>query len=403
MPWVKKGRRTVWVNPSSTGGSTRKAAKKAAKIVTSPKGSFATQPAPAPKVAPSKPKRIERIQRQYRKGKRTLPGLDTEQSRIAGRVLEQGERAGATRKELVAAAETGLVETGFRNVPESQSDLDSAGWRQERGSIYGRGPKGHMNVRASAKRFFSETAEAGRGKGSTAGTLAQAVQRSAFPERYDQRRSEARKIVKAYTRGKRSGPKKLGGPWEGAQRAVLSKVPRSFRPEGRGDKRTPAENTSVGGSSTSDHLTTNRASYAADLPADDKLARRIAKNLGLKSHTGTQTVTKDGYRYQLIWQDKGHYDHIHLGAQWTGQPSSGGTASPATGTGGSAPGEPSPTAPFAGPTSRAGRSPAARRRNRERKRLLKDILSRRVYDTEESDKPSRARRTTRRTKVKLGL
>src|SRR5690606_39799810 len=114
-------------------------------------------PPPAPtQPVKSKPKltraqRIERIQRQYLKGKRTLPGLDTEQTRIAARVLEQGERAGATRKELVAAAETGLVESGFRNVPESQSDLDSAGWRQERGSIYGRGPKGHMNVRASAR------------------------------------------------------------------------------------------------------------------------------------------------------------------------------------------------------------------------------------------------------------
>src|SRR5690606_31013372 len=172
------------------------------------------------------------------KGRRTLPGLDTEQTRVAARVLEQGERAGATRKELVAAAETGLVESGMRNL--DYGDRDSLGWRQERASIY----PNPRNLKASAKRFFSETAAAGRGKGVTAGTLAQSVQRSAFPERYDERRSEARKIVKAYTRGKKVGPKKLPGPWEGAQRAVLSKIPRSFRPEGRGDKRTPAENTS---------------------------------------------------------------------------------------------------------------------------------------------------------------
>src|SRR5690606_5867040 len=126
-------------------------------------------------------------------------------------------------------AESGMANLAYR-------DRGARGWRHERASLY----PNPRNVKASAKRFFQETAAAGRGKGVTAGTLAQSVQRSAYPERYDERRSEARKIVKAYTRGKKVGPKKLPGPWEGAQRAVLSKIPRSFRPEGRGDKRTPA-------------------------------------------------------------------------------------------------------------------------------------------------------------------
>src|SRR5690606_11825910 len=182
-------------------------------------------------LAKSKPKltraqRIERIQRQYLKGKRTLPGLDTEQTRVAARVLEQGERAGATRKELVAAAATGLVESGMRNL--DYGDRDSLGWRQGRASLY----PNPRHVKASAKRFFQEPAAAGRGKGVTAGTLAQAVQRSAHPERYDQRRKEARKIVKAYTRGKKVGPRKLPGPYEGSRRFVRQLVGTKVR----GDK-----------------------------------------------------------------------------------------------------------------------------------------------------------------------
>jgi hypothetical protein len=114
-------------------------------------------------------------------------------------------------------------------------------------------------------------------------------------------------------------PKKKPGPWAGSQKAVLSKVPQATRPEGRGDKRTPEENSSVGGATNSDHLTTNQRSYAADLPAEDGVARHIAKKLGLSSHTGTNQVVKNGYQYTLIWQDEGHYDHIHLGAEYVGK------------------------------------------------------------------------------------
>jgi uncharacterized membrane protein YgcG len=114
-------------------------------------------------------------------------------------------------------------------------------------------------------------------------------------------------------------PKKKPGPWAGSQKAVLSKVPEATRPEGRGDKRTPAENSSVGGATNSDHLTTNQRSYAADLPAQDSVAQHIAKKLGMGSHTGTNQVVKNGYQYTLIWQDEGHYDHIHLGAEYVGK------------------------------------------------------------------------------------
>ena len=127
-----------------------------------------------------------------------LPGLGPEESRVARKVLKTGAKLGATKKEKLAAAETGLVESGFKNL--SYGDADSAGWRQER-SMYYPNP---TNVKASAKRFFTETKTdtgGGRGRGETAGQLAQTVQASAFPERYDEHKPEAAAILHAFNKG----------------------------------------------------------------------------------------------------------------------------------------------------------------------------------------------------------
>lgn len=110
--------------------------------------------------------------------------------------------------------------------------------------------------------------------------------------------------------------------WGGAVDAIHAVVPKEFWGAMRGDKRTPSENASVGGASDSDHLTTNTQTFAGDFSVPSeiteeqawKLARAAAKKLGVPP-TGTQTVEKDGYRYQLIWQDEGHYDHVHIGAE----------------------------------------------------------------------------------------
>jgi cell wall-associated NlpC family hydrolase len=109
-------------------------------------------------------------------------------------VLRRGVKAGATRKEKLAAAETGLVESGFQNLPGGTSD--SQGWRQERASIY----PNPRNVKAGARRFFSEAKEQ---SGATAGELAANVQRPAeqYRGRYDEVKPEANAILKATERG----------------------------------------------------------------------------------------------------------------------------------------------------------------------------------------------------------
>lgn len=143
---------------------------------------------------------LKRLETKARRSNGPLPGLTPQQSKVARTVLRRGDKAGATRKEKLAAAETGLVESSFQNLPGG--DADSEGWRQERTSIYGTGPTGPRNVKASADRFYREaTSDPGTRNAPTAGALAQATQGSAFPERYDERKPEANAILKATERG----------------------------------------------------------------------------------------------------------------------------------------------------------------------------------------------------------
>jgi hypothetical protein len=102
---------------------------------------------------------------------------------------------------MLALFETALVETNMRNlanpkVPSSLlyphdglgTDHDSVGIMQQRpgwGSVRER-----MNVAISARKFLAK-AMAKQGGYSTAGRLAQAVQVSAFPDKYDKRRNDA--------------------------------------------------------------------------------------------------------------------------------------------------------------------------------------------------------------------
>jgi hypothetical protein len=263
---------------------------------------------------------VSKIRQKFAKGKRALPGLDTGQTKVAAKVLKTGVKSGASKKELLAATETGIVESGLRNL--KYGDADSEGFRQERTSIYG--PKHATSVKLSAQDFFSETA--GASKSGTAGQLAQAVQRSAFPERYDQVKSQAKPIVKAYLHGKAPAKlKQLPGPWSGSRSAVAKglKGVSGFK----GGKRTPAENASVGGSPTSDHLTSNKAAYAKDIPATGSqgtaIAHKVASNLGIKNlQTGTYnwytSPKAPGYRFQILWQVEGHFDHVHVGAEYVG-------------------------------------------------------------------------------------
>jgi hypothetical protein len=99
--------------------------------------------------------------------------------------------AGASPVERLALWEAGIVESGLRNL--SYGDRDSVGVLQER-SHYGSVAR-RMNPFLAAMRFLREAAALRPWRGS-AGMLAQAVQRSAFPGRYDQVAGQARQYLR---------------------------------------------------------------------------------------------------------------------------------------------------------------------------------------------------------------
>lgn len=169
----------------------------------------------------------EKAQAAEPKGKARPPGplpflAMPEQQRNARIVLREGERAGASRKEKLAAITTGLVETGGFENP-SGGDADSAGWRQERAMYY----ENPTNVAASARRFFAEAKSDPAipgGGGETPGELAQTIQGSAFPERYGERLPEAKQILRAYNqtgvRQRKPLPKKIKTRYKAAVTAA---------------------------------------------------------------------------------------------------------------------------------------------------------------------------------------
>ncbi len=79
--------------------------------------------------------------------------LDREQQSIVRTLLAEGQKIrdpSVRRKYERAAVQTGLVESGLRNL--GGGDADSAGWRQERASLY----SNPTSVKDSARRFRQE-------------------------------------------------------------------------------------------------------------------------------------------------------------------------------------------------------------------------------------------------------
>jgi hypothetical protein len=87
-------------------------------------------------------------------------------------------------------------------------------------------------------------------------------------------------------------------------------------------KRTPAHNAAIGGSESSDHLTTKLFTFARDFPtfSGEAAARALAAALGNTSWQpnsfATFDVVVDGhtFRIQILWGSGiDHGDHVHVG------------------------------------------------------------------------------------------
>ncbi len=125
-----------------------------------------------------------------------LPGAAFTGGAASGNVirlaLAQARRMAASFKVTLALIEAGIVESGLRNL--AYGDRDSLGFLQQRPS---QGWAHPMNISYASWDFLRRAIPI-QGRYSTAGRLAQAVQRSAFPARYDQRQAQALGILHAY-------------------------------------------------------------------------------------------------------------------------------------------------------------------------------------------------------------
>lgn len=107
---------------------------------------------------------------------------------IAEIIFTIGEEMNVSDKCMLAAFEAAIVESGMRNLPYGH--LDSLGVFQQRPSQGWGTPEQILDPRYAAAKFF-QTCKTTPQNG-TAGQLAQDVQRSLYPDRYDQVEPQAR-------------------------------------------------------------------------------------------------------------------------------------------------------------------------------------------------------------------
>lgn len=127
-----------------------------------------------------------------------------EQLGVASTIIRVGKSLGASNRDIITALMAGIVESGLRNL--SYGDRDSVGVFQQRnawGSFEQR-----TNVAESARMFFQGGHGGQRGlfdiknrNSMSMGQAAQAVQVSAFPDRYDKHADEATKLLGASPKG----------------------------------------------------------------------------------------------------------------------------------------------------------------------------------------------------------
>lgn len=130
--------------------------------------------------------------------------LDREQHKVLVEAYHEATNLGASAREKKALTEALIVESGIRNL--SYGDRDSRGPLQQRVS------QGwlHPNSVKLAVRDFLKHARANQGLQGSAGKLAQSVQRSAFPSRYDAKADEANQLLQRYGNGGNSSSRQHG-------------------------------------------------------------------------------------------------------------------------------------------------------------------------------------------------
>lgn len=143
------------------------------------------------------------------------PGTGTPDLEVAKIVYMTGRSLRARDKVMLAAFEAALVESGMENL--NHGDRDSLGVFQQRPSQGWGTPEQVTNVAYASRQFFTRAiANDKKNPSYTAGQLAQSVQISAYPDRYDEREDQARKLIERTVKvlrkpSKPQVPEKPGG------------------------------------------------------------------------------------------------------------------------------------------------------------------------------------------------
>lgn len=137
-------------------------------------------------------------------------------SSVLAALLRTASRLGASPKERKALIEAGIVESGLRNL--NYGDRDSLGVLQQRPS-QGWGTSAQVRDPVYAATQFLTRAKKANRADLSAGELAQAVQRSAFPARYDAVGSRAERLL--------GGSRSAGGSSGSQQVNVSASVPQA--------------------------------------------------------------------------------------------------------------------------------------------------------------------------------
>jgi transcriptional regulator NrdR family protein len=132
------------------------------------------------------------------KAKKVKAEFTGDQLRFAREIVETGLGLGANERQVLAALAAALVESNLRNVAPGKGDRDSVGIFQQRPSQGWGNAATLLNVGEAASRFYrgagTNNGALDVAQGGTVGQLAQRVQRSAFPGRYDKRLPQARRL-----------------------------------------------------------------------------------------------------------------------------------------------------------------------------------------------------------------
>lgn len=238
----------------------------------------------APKPKPKKPS----VKAQVSK----IDNLDKSQKDIVAAIVSIGKKRNVPQKHIVAALETGRVESNYAN-SANMTDHDSQGWRQERASLY----KDPTNLTASINRFYDETKQHDRGQ--SAGELAADVQRPAaqYRGRYAQHEGEAKAIL-ARVRGAK--PSKADAP---STKNALKSAEQLAKKHGlrvTSGYRSPAHNASVGGVQNSYHTRGSKNNPGAvDLVGSNKAMAKAAADAKKKG-------------YSVLIHNAGSGLHLHI-------------------------------------------------------------------------------------------